>query len=98
MDNRPVGIFDSGLGGLTVVKEIINQLPNEETIYFGDTARFPYGARSPVELRSFVFEIIDFLLSYDVKFIVIACNSASAAALEAAQQYYSIPIIGVIEP
>lgn len=98
MDNRPIGIFDSGLGGLTVVREIIDQLPNEEIIYFGDTARFPYGPRSTVELRGFVFEIIDFLLQSDVKFIVIACNSASAAALEAAQQYYDIPIIGVIEP
>lgn len=98
MDNRPVGIFDSGLGGLTVVKEIIKQLPNEGTIYFGDTARFPYGPRSAVELRGFVFEIIDYLLLHDVKFIVIACNSASAAALEAAQQYYDVPIIGVIEP
>ncbi|MBE0446758.1 MAG: glutamate racemase [Actinobacteria bacterium] len=98
MDNRPIGIFDSGLGGLTVVKEIANQLPNEEIIYFGDTARFPYGPRSSVEIRGFVFEIIDFLLLHDVKFIVIACNSASAAALEVVQQYYNVPIIGVIEP
>jgi len=98
MDNRPIGIFDSGLGGLTVVKEIVKQLPDEEIIYFGDTARFPYGPRDKVELQGFVFEIVDFLLSRDVKFIVIACNSASAAALEVAQQYYNIPIIGVIEP
>ena len=98
MDSRPIGIFDSGLGGLTVVSEIMRQLPHEQTLYFGDTARFPYGPRSAEELRGFVFEIIDFLLMYDVKFIVIACNSASAAALEAAQQFYSIPIIGVIEP
>lgn len=98
MDNRPVGIFDSGLGGLTVVREVIKYLPNEQIIYFGDTARFPYGSRSITELRGFVFEIIDFLLSKDVKFVVIACNSASAAALEAAQQYYDVPIIGVIEP
>lgn len=98
MDNRPVGIFDSGLGGLTVVREVIKYLPNEEIIYFGDTARFPYGPRSAVEIRNFTFEIIDFLLPKDVKFIVIACNSASAAALEAAQQYYDVPIIGVVEP
>jgi len=98
MDSRPVGIFDSGLGGLTVVSEVISQLPNEEIIYFGDTARFPYGPRSAVEIQAFVFEIVDFLLLHDVKFIVIACNSASAAALEAAQQYYNVPIIGVIEP
>ncbi len=98
MDNRPIGIFDSGLGGLTVVKEIIKQLPDEEIVYFGDTARFPYGPRSTSEIRGFVFEIIDYLLYNNVKFIVIACNSASAAALEMAQQYYDIPIIGVIEP
>lgn len=98
MDNRPIGVFDSGLGGLTVVKEIMRQLPNEEIIYFGDTARFPYGPRCHQEIRGFVFEIIDFLLSHDVKFIVIACNSGSAAALEVAQQYYDVPIIGVIEP
>ncbi|HEY3375753.1 MAG TPA: glutamate racemase [Candidatus Aquicultor sp.] len=98
MDNRPIGVFDSGLGGLTVVKEIMRQLPNEEIVYFGDTARFPYGPRSTIELRGFVFEIIDFLLSQNVKFVVVACNSASAAALDAAQQYYDIPVIGVIEP
>ncbi|MCL6473038.1 MAG: glutamate racemase [Firmicutes bacterium] len=98
MDNRPIGVFDSGLGGLTVVSEITKHLPNEEIIYFGDTARFPYGPRSTTELRGFVFEIIDFLLSKGVKCVVIACNSASAAALDAAQQYYDIPIIGVIKP
>jgi glutamate racemase len=98
MDNRPIGVFDSGLGGLTVVKEIARQLPNEEVVYYGDTARFPYGPRPNDELKKFVFEIIDYLLIRDVKCIVIACNSASAAALEAAQRYYDIPIIGVIEP
>jgi glutamate racemase len=98
MDKRAVGVFDSGLGGLTVVKEIINKLPNEDVVYFGDTARFPYGPRSNGELKRFTFEIIDYLITRDVKCIVIACNSASAAALEAAQRYYEIPIIGVIEP
>jgi glutamate racemase len=98
VDNRPIGVFDSGLGGLTVVKEIARQLPNEEVIYYGDTARFPYGPRSDRELRRFVFEIIDYLLAGNVKCIVIACNSASAAALETAQRFYDIPIMGVIEP
>lgn len=98
MDNRPIGIFDSGLGGLTVVKEITRLLPNEEIIYYGDTARFPYGPRLNSELKRFVFEIIDYLLERNVKCIVIACNSASAAALESAQLFYDIPIIGVIEP
>lgn len=98
MDNRPIGVFDSGLGGLTVVKEIVKYLPNEEVIYYGDTARFPYGPRSNDELRIFVFEIIDYLLARNVKCVVIACNSASAAALESAQRFYEVPIIGVIEP
>ncbi|MBI4733797.1 MAG: glutamate racemase [Rubrobacteridae bacterium] len=98
MDNRAIGVFDSGLGGLTVVKEIIKQIPMERVIYFGDNARFPYGPRPKSELRDFVFEIIDYLIARDVKCIVIACNSASAAALEDAQRYYEIPIIGVIEP
>jgi glutamate racemase len=98
MDNRPIGVFDSGLGGLTVVKEIVKRLPNEEVIYYGDTARFPYGPRSDDELTRFVFEIIDYLLARNVKCVVIACNSASAAALETAQLFYDVPIIGVIEP
>jgi len=98
MDNRPIGVFDSGVGGLTVVKEMIEMLPNESIIYFGDTARFPYGTKTAAQLQSFVVEIIDFLKEEDVKFIVIACNSASAAALKTAQELFSIPIIGVIEP
>jgi glutamate racemase len=98
MDNRPIGVFDSGVGGLTVVKEIIEMLPNESIIYFGDTARFPYGTKSAPQLQSFVVEIVHFLRQEDVKFIVIACNSASATALKTAQELFSIPIIGVIEP
>jgi len=98
MDNRPIGVFDSGVGGLTVVKEMIEMIPNESIIYFGDTARFPYGTKTAAQLQSFVVEIIDFLKEEDVKFIVIACNSASAAALKTAQELFSIPIIGVIEP
>ena len=98
MDNRPIGVFDSGVGGLTVVKEITKLLPDESIIYFGDTARFPYGTKSAPQLQSFVVEIVHFLREEDVKFIVIACNSASAAALKTAQELFSVPIIGVIEP
>ncbi len=98
MDNRPIGVFDSGVGGLTVVKEMIDILPNENIIYFGDTARFPYGTKTVAELQSFVVEIVHFLLQEDVKIIVIACNSASATALQKAQELFTIPIIGVIEP
>ena len=98
MDNRPIGIFDSGVGGLTVAKEMIDILPEENIIYFGDTARFPYGTKTDVELEGFVVEIVRFLQEEDVKLIVIACNSASAAALKMAQELFSIPIIGVIEP
>ncbi len=98
MDNRPIGIFDSGVGGLTVVKEMIEMLPNESIIYFGDTARFPYGTKSASQLQSYVVEIIQFLRHEDVKLIVVACNSASATALKTAQELFSISIIGVIEP
>lgn len=98
MDNRPIGVFDSGVGGLTVVKEMIRMLPNENITYFGDTARFPYGTKSVAQLQSFVVEIVHFLQEEQVKFIVIACNSASAAALKPAQELFSVPIIGVIEP
>jgi len=98
MDNRPIGIFDSGVGGLTVVKEMMKMLPNESVTYFGDTARFPYGTKSVAQLQSFVAEIVQFLRQKRVKLVVIACNSASAAALKKAQELFSIPIIGVIEP
>jgi len=98
VNNKPIGIFDSGIGGLTVAGEIMRQLPNENIIYFGDTARFPYGPRSADELKEFVFQIVEFLQGEGVKFIVIACNSASSAALEVAQEYFDIPIIGVVEP
>lgn len=98
MNERPIGIFDSGIGGLTVAGEVLRQLKTESMIYFGDTARFPYGPRSSDELKGFVFQIAGFLQAEGVKMIVIACNSASAAALEAAQKRFSIPIIGVVEP
>jgi glutamate racemase len=96
--NQPIGIFDSGLGGLTVARAIIDQLPNESTIYFGDTARGPYGPRPLAEVRSFALEIMDSLVSAGVKAIVIACNTASAAMLRDARERYSIPVIEVIQP
>jgi glutamate racemase len=97
-DSRPIGVFDSGVGGLTVLAEIRDRLPYEHTVYFGDTARVPYGMRDPAEVRGFAFEIIRYLVSLDVKLVVIACNAATAAALEAAQAEFSVPIVGVIEP
>lgn len=98
MNNKPIGIFDSGIGGITVVREIINHLPNEDIIYFGDTARFPYGPRNLKEVKGFVFEIIDYLKTQDVKLVVIACNTGTAAGLREAQEKFDLPIIGVIEP
>ncbi len=96
--NQPIGILDSGLGGLTVVKEIMKQLPDEELIYVGDTARCPYGPRTKEEVTKFTFEIIDFLMTYNVKSIVIACNTATAYALEDVKNRINIPVVGVIKP
>ena len=97
-DSRPIGVFDSGVGGLTVLKEITDRLPYEHTIYFGDTARVPYGVRDLAEVRWFAFEIVRYLIDMDVKLVVIACNTATAAALKATQRSFEVPIIGVIEP
>jgi len=98
MDNRAVGIFDSGVGGLSVLKEINKILPYEDIIYLGDMARFPYGPRSLVEVRGFVHEIVDYLYHLNVKLIVIACNTATAAGLESIKDKYDVPILGVISP
>jgi len=98
LDERSIGVFDSGVGGLTVFREIVKILPGENIIYFGDTARFPYGPRNLIEVRHFVFKIADFLADRDVKMIVIACNTSTAAALDDLKKKYSIPVIGVIEP
>jgi glutamate racemase len=95
---RPVGIFDSGIGGLTVAHEVIRQLPNESIIYFGDTARVPYGPKSPDTVRRYSREIAAFLRKQDVKAIVIACNTATAHALPALRDELPIPVIGVVEP
>ncbi|MDF2893212.1 MAG: murI [Clostridia bacterium] len=98
MDSRPIGVFDSGIGGLTVVKEIMEQLPNESIVYFGDTARVPYGTKSKETVTKYSFQCINFLLEKKVKAIVVACNTASAASLDAIKQSYDIPIVGVVEP
>ena len=96
--DAPIGIFDSGVGGLTVARAIIDQLPNESILYVGDTARGPYGPRPLAEVRSFALEIMDQLVAAGVKAIVIACNTASAATLRDAREKYDIPVIEVIQP
>jgi glutamate racemase len=98
MSSAPIGIFDSGVGGLTVARAILDQLPNESTIYIGDTARGPYGPRPLAEVRDFSLETIDFLVDQGVKAVVIACNTASAAMLRDARERYSVPVIEVIQP
>ncbi|MCA9255292.1 MAG: glutamate racemase [Phycisphaerales bacterium] len=97
-DNRCIAVFDSGIGGLTVVRELMNRLPNEDIIYFGDTARVPYGIKSSETVTRFARETCDFLLQFDPKFMVVACNTASAAALPTLQDSLPVPCIGVVEP
>ncbi|HUF35842.1 MAG TPA: glutamate racemase [Gemmatimonadales bacterium] len=98
MSDAPVGIFDSGLGGLTVARAIYERLPRESTIYFGDTARVPYGPKSPETVRRYSREILHWLLDQGVKAVVIACNTSTAHALEVLQAESPVPVIGVIEP
>lgn len=98
MDDAPIGVFDSGVGGLTVAREIMRQLPEESMIYFGDTARVPYGTKSKDTVIRYSKQIVNFLLSKGVKAIVIACNTASALALTELQKQYIIPIIGMVQP
>lgn len=98
MNNAPIGVFDSGVGGLTVVKEIMEQLPGEAMIYFGDTARVPYGSKSEETVVRYSAQIIKFLLAKGAKTIVIACNTASAVALEKMKQEFEVPILGVVKP
>lgn len=95
---RPIAILDSGVGGLTVVKEVMRQLPLEKVIYFGDTLRAPYGPRPANEVRSFTYQIVDYLQQYHPKMIVIACNTATAVALEDIRRATDIPVVGVIQP
>lgn len=96
--NAPVGVFDSGVGGLTVVREIIRQLPSENVVYFGDTARVPYGSKSQKTIIEYTRQIIHFLKTKNVKAIVIACNTASAYALDTVAPEVDVPIIGVVRP
>ena len=95
MSDAPIGIFDSGVGGLTVARAILDQLPNESTLYVGDTARGPYGPRPLAEVRTFALETLDYLVDQGVKALVIACNTASAAMLRDARERYSVPVIAM---
>lgn len=97
-DDRPIGVFDSGLGGLTVARAILDRLPDERLIYFGDTARLPYGPKSPDTVRRYSREIGSYLVGEGVKAIVIACNTATAHALAALRAELPVPVLGVIEP
>ncbi len=96
--DKPIGIFDSGLGGLTVVAEIKKLLPNESIIYFGDAANLPYGTKSPETVIRYSIKNSEFLLDFGVKMIVVACNTASAIALPTLKERYRVPVVGVIEP
>lgn len=96
--NKPIGIFDSGIGGLTVAKAIKNTLPDEQIIYFGDTKHLPYGDKSKETLVGYSLKIVDFLIKQGVKAIVIACNSASAMAFDEVKKYSSVPVYNVIDP
>jgi len=97
-DNRPIGIFDSGVGGLTVVKQILQHLPNESIVYLGDCARAPYGDRDNQTLAALSRQIIDFLLNFDIKALVVACGTISARIFDQVQAMVNIPIIGMVAP
>jgi glutamate racemase len=96
--SAPIGVFDSGIGGLTVVREIMRQLPEEDIIYFGDTARVPYGPKSPETVTRYAHEITSFLQDQGVKNVVVACNTATAHAIDSLRDHFDLPITGVIEP
>lgn len=98
MCNRPIGVFDSGVGGLTVAREIMRQLPNERIVYFGDTARVPYGSKSQETITKFSKQIVRFLQTQEVKAIVVACNSASACAVDVLEREVDIPVVDVVRP
>lgn len=97
-DQRPIGVFDSGVGGLTVVKEVQELLPKEKIIYFGDTARVPYGTKSKETVTRFSVESIEFLMKHDVKLVLVACNTVSSLSLDFLKKCFRVPVIGVIEP
>ncbi len=96
--HNPIGVFDSGMGGLTVVKELMRQLPGEDVIYFGDTARVPYGTKSREAIVRFSKENVDILLKHEVKMVVVACNTSSSVALPVLRDAFGLPLIGVIKP
>jgi glutamate racemase len=98
MDNRPIGVFDSGLGGLTVLKEIIKLLPGESVVYFGDSGRAPYGTKSKETVLKYTFQNMRFLLNHDIKMVVIACNTMSAYGYQQVVKSFDIPIVEVIQP
>ncbi|HUF05906.1 MAG TPA: glutamate racemase [Candidatus Binatia bacterium] len=97
-DGRPIGVFDSGVGGLTVLAELRRRIPDEPTVYLGDNARTPYGPRPAEEVRRFTLEAVDWLLAQDVKLLVLACNTATARALEDVRRRTALPVVGVIRP
>jgi glutamate racemase len=97
-DVRPIGVFDSGVGGLTVLHECLVTMPHEDFVYVGDTGRFPYGGHSLAELRAFASELTSWLEEQGVKLVVVACNTATAAALPALQRAFSLPVVGVVTP
>jgi len=98
-NEKPIGIFDSGFGGLTVARAVMDLLPSEDVVYFGDTARYPYGPKPLDEVREFAFQIAEYLIDeHDVKLLVVACNTAAAAALDELSTEVPVPIIGVIAP
>ncbi|MDG3131624.1 glutamate racemase [Streptococcus suis] len=98
MDNRPIGFLDSGVGGLTVARELMRQLPHEEIVYIGDSARAPYGPRPAEQIREYTWQLVHFLLTKNVKMIVFACNTATAVAWEEVKEALDIPVLGVILP
>src|SRR5205814_1258498 len=99
MDDRPIGVFDSGFGGLTVARALIDLLPNEDVVYFGDTGRYPYGPRPLDEVRDYARQITTMLVErHDVKMVVVACNTAAAAALDLLRFERDLPVVGVIDP
>jgi glutamate racemase len=98
VSTKPIGVFDSGIGGLTVVRAITSRLPHENIVYFGDTARVPYGPKSPHVVREYAAQDVDFLISHNVKMVVIACNTVSAVGIDIVQQRAGVPVVGMILP
>ena len=98
MDKRPIGIFDSGVGGMTVLRQIKKHLPNEDLIYLGDTKNFPYGDKSKETIIKLSTKCIEFLISQDVKMVIIACGTATSQAIEKVKKIYRLPIEGIINP